>query len=97
MARVTRKSRQLKSSPIVIIGEGFTEQYYFSHLRSLYNFHYTIKPYFFGTTSFKDMDRKAGEVIAGGGVAVCVFDADVSERDETEKVPIRIFTKSLNK
>lgn len=97
MARVTRKSRQLKSSPIVIIGEGLTEQYYFSHLRSLYNFQYTIKPYYFGTTSLKDMDRKAGEVIAGGGVAVCVFDADVSERDETEKKKLEQLRKKYEK
>ena len=78
MARKTKKSRRLRSSPIVIIGEGLTEQYYFSHLRSLYNFNYTIKPYFFGTTSLKDIDRKAREVKTGGGVAVCEFDSDVS-------------------
>lgn len=97
MARKTKKSRRLRSSPIVIIGEGLTEQYYFSHLRSLYNFHYTIKPYYFGTTSLKDMDRKAGEVIAGGGVAVCVFDADISERDETEKKKLEQLRKKYEK
>lgn len=97
MARVTRKSRQLKSSPIVIIGEGLTEQYYFSHLRSLYNFHYTIKPYYFGTTSLKDIDRKAREVITGGGVAVCVFDSDVSERNENEKKKLEQLRKKYEK
>jgi hypothetical protein len=84
MARKTEKSRSFKSSPIVIIGEGLTEQYYFKHLRSLYNYHYTIKPYFFGTTSLKEMDSKICEVIESCGIAVCVFDADVSERNEVE-------------
>ncbi|MGI5821983.1 MAG: RloB family protein [Bacteroidales bacterium] len=97
MARKTKKSRRLRSSPIVIIGEGLTEQYYFSHLRSLYNFNYTIKPYFFGTTSLKDIDRKAGEVIAGGGVAVCVFDADISERNENEKKKLEQLRKKYEK
>lgn len=97
MARKTKKSRRLRSSPIVIIGEGLTEQYYFSHLRSLYNFNYTIKPYFFGTTSLKDIDRKAGEVITGGGVAVCVFDSDVSERNENEKKKLEQLRKKYEK
>ena len=97
MARKTKKSRRLRSSPIVIIGEGLTEQYYFSHLRSLYNFNYTIKPYFFGTTSLKDIDRKAREVITGGGVAVCVFDSDVSERNENEKKKLEQLRKKYEK
>ncbi len=97
MARKTKKSRRLRSSPIVIIGEGLTEQYYFSHLRSLYNFNYTIKPYFFGTTSLKDIDRKAREVITGGGVAVCVFDSDVSERNENEKKKLEQLSKKYEK
>ncbi len=87
----------MRSSPIVIIGEGLTEQYYFSHLRSLYNFNYTIKPYFFGTTSLKDIDRKAREVITGGGVAVCVFDSDVSERNENEKKKLEQLRKKYEK
>jgi hypothetical protein len=58
MARKTEKSRSFRSSRIVIIGEGYTEQFYFKHLRSLNNYQYTIKPYFFGTTSIKEMDSK---------------------------------------
>jgi hypothetical protein len=97
MARKTEKSRSFKSSPIVIIGEGLTEQYYFKHLRSLYNYHYTIKPYFFGTTSLKDMDLKICKVIESCGIAVCVFDADVSERDEVEKKKLEQLRKKYGK
>lgn len=31
------------------------------------------------------MDRKISEIIDGGGIAICVFDTDVSERIDAEK------------
>lgn len=83
-------NRRQKSPVITLIGEGITEQYYFKHIRSLYNYRYILKPYFFGITSLELMDRKIAEVIEGGGVAVCVFDTDVSLRSEAEE-------KKLNK
>lgn len=97
MARKTEKSRSFRSSRIVIIGEGYTEQFYFKHLRSLNNYQYTIKPYFFGTTSIKEMDSKICKVIEGGGIAVCVFDADVSERIEVEKKKLEQLRKKYGK
>lgn len=97
MARKTEKSRSFRSSRIVIIGEGYTEQFYFKHLRSLNNYQYTIKPYFFGTTSLKEMDSKICKVIEGGGIAVCVFDADVSERNEVEKKKLEQLRKKYGK
>jgi len=97
MARGTKKSRSFRSSRIVIIGEGYTEQFYFKHLRSLNNYQYTIKPYFFGTTSLKEMDSKICKVIEGGGIAVCVFDADVSERNEVEKKKLEQLRKKYGK
>ncbi|HOS15560.1 MAG TPA: RloB family protein [Bacteroidales bacterium] len=97
MARGTKKSRSFKSSAIVIIGEGLTEQYYFVHLKSLYKFHYSLKPHFFGTTSLKEMDSKIYEVIESCGIAVCVFDADVSERNEVEKKKLEQLRKKYGK
>lgn len=84
MSRSTN-NRRLKSPNITLIGEGITEQYYFKHIRSIFNFRYILKPYFFGITSLTDMDRKIAEVLEGGGIAICVFDADVSQRLETER------------
>ena len=86
--------RNLRLPTITLIGEGITEQHYFAHLRKMYNFRYTLKPYFFGTTSLLDMDRKISEVLDSGGFAVCVFDTDVSERIEAEKIKLN---KLLNK
>ena len=70
---------------VTVIGEGITEQYYFSHLRSLYDFRYVLKPYYFGTTSLQEMERKIAEIVDGGGIAICVFDTDVSQRDEVQR------------
>ena len=77
--------RPQKSPKVTVIGEGITEQYYFSHLRSLYNFRYVLKPYYFGTTSLQEMERKISEIVGGGGIAICVFDTDVSQRDEAQR------------
>lgn len=66
-------------------------------IRSLLGYHYTIKPYFFGTTSLKDMDRKITEVIENGGIAVAVFDADVADRDETEMKKLSALKKKFSK
>jgi len=97
MARKSENSRSFKSSPIYIIGEGLTEQYYFFHLRSLYNFRYTVKPYFFGTTSIKEIDSRISEVIENNGIAVCVFDLDVSSRNEAEKIKLEKLRKKYSK
>lgn len=84
MARPIETRNQQKRS-VTIIGEGATEQYYFTHIRSLFGYHYTIKPYYFSVTSLFEMDKKIAEAISDGGFAIAVFDADVSNRDEMEK------------
>jgi len=91
-------NRSQKFPVITLIGEGITEQYYFRHIRSLYNYRYIIKPYFFGITSLTEMDRKIAEVIEGGGVAICVFDTDVTQRVEAEKKKLnRLVKKYIRK
>jgi hypothetical protein len=84
MGRPTNNRRQ-KSPNVTLIGEGITEQYYFKHIRTLYNYQYSLRPYFFGITSLTDMSRKIDEVIEGGGIAICVFDTDVSQRVKAEE------------
>ena len=97
MARIVNK-RQQKSPVITLIGEGITEQFYFRHIRSLFNFRFVIKPYYFGVTSLHEMDRKIAEVLSGGGTAVCVFDADVAVRNEAERKKLdNLFRKYGNK
>ncbi len=86
MARRKEKTRELRSESIIIIGEGLTEQYYFQHIRSLYGYHYQIKPHYFGNTSLPEMEAKIEKVLQDKlGTVVCVFDSDVSEREEKAK------------
>jgi hypothetical protein len=90
-------NRKQKAPSITLIGEGITEQYYFKHIRNIYGYKYTLKPYYFGTTSLKDMDRKIAEVLDSGGIAICVFDTDVSERVEAEKKKLTALFKKYSK
>ena len=78
-------NRNQKNHSVTILGEGLTEQYYFTHIRTLFDYHYTIKPYYFSVTSLVEMDKKIAEAITDGGFAIAVFDADVAHRNEAEK------------
>ena len=77
--------RPLKSPKITVVGEGITEFYYFRHIRSQYNFRYDVKKCDSGVTSLKLMDKKISEILSGSGFAICIFDTDVSRRNEAEK------------
>jgi hypothetical protein len=93
MARLVN-NRTPKTPVITVIGEGITEQFYFRHIRSIFGYRYVLKPYFFGSTSLKQMERKIVEVVEGNGIAVCVFDVDVAQRDEAEQRKLkRLFHK----
>jgi hypothetical protein len=96
MGRATN-NRRLRSPNITLIGEGITEQYYFRHIRTIFNFRYILKPYFFGITSLTDMERKIKEVLEGGGIAICVFDTDVSLRSEAERKKLNTLLKKYSR
>lgn len=83
-------------SGIYILGEGITEQYYFTHLKNLYNFNCTIRPRFSGITSFLDFEKKINELLKGDIIIICVFDTDVSRKNQVENERlVRLKTKYL--
>jgi hypothetical protein len=86
------KGIELKEG-IYIIGEGITEQYYFSHLKKLKKYECFIKPRFFEKTSIDDIEKSVKSLLSGGITVICVFDADVSERDMKEKEKLNRFLK----
>lgn len=96
MARHLENKKQQHRS-VTILGEGLTEQYYFTHIRTLFGYHYTIKPYYFSLTSLTEMDKKIAEAISDGGFAIAVFDADVSNRNEAEKKKLESIRKKYAK
>lgn len=83
-----RKTREVPKQPkldVYLVGEGITEQYYFTHLRKLYNLKYKIQPRFFGNTSIKEIDEVVNQLVSADMFVICVFDLDTSERDKKEK------------
>lgn len=80
------KERELKNPTITIIGEGATERYYFTHLKRLRGYNYVCKPRNFTEQTFDEMQKQIDRVLADNGIAVCVFDADVTRTRPAEKM-----------
>lgn len=78
--------RKLKNPTITIIGEGATERYYFTHLKRLRGYNYTCKPRNFTEQTFDEIQKQIDRVLADDGIAVCVFDADVTRTRQAEKM-----------
>lgn len=92
MARKT--SLKQRRSPIpTIIGAGITEQWYFTHLKALRGYRVKIRPRFFGTETAAGLDKKIEEVLRDEGIAICVYDADVSTWNETERKKLAALQK----
>ena len=86
------QTRNLTGS-IYIVGEGITEQFYFTHLRQIMGYRCTIRPRFFGNTSIKEIQKKVEELLSNRVYVICVFDADVSVRDDAENKRLAGFIK----
>jgi len=84
MARKVNYRQQNVPIP-VIIGAGKTEQWYFTHLQRIMNYRVKVRPRFFGQEDIFQMAKKIESVIADGGFAIAVFDADVASWDEKER------------
>ena len=80
------KERKIKNPTITIIGEGATERFYFTHLKRLNGYKYTCKPRNFTEQTFDEMKKQIERVLADDGIAVCVFDADVTRTRQAEKL-----------
>lgn len=99
--RDNRMARQISTrnskTPIpVIIGAGITEQWYFTHLRDVLNLRVKIRPRYFGTEDIKQLDKKISQIVNEGSIAICVFDADTSEFDDTEKAKVAALKKKYD-
>ena len=84
MARKTQQ-RSLRQPEITIIGEGATERFYFTYLRRLKGYRYTCKPRNFTEQSLDEIQKQVDRVLADRGIAVCVFDTDITRNNPTER------------
>lgn len=83
--RETIKNPKQPKLDVYVVGEGITEQYYFTHLKKLYNLKYKIQPRFFGKTSIRDIEEVVKQLVSADMFVICVFDLDTSESEKSEK------------
>ena len=91
--RNTRETRKV----IHIVGEGLTELYYFSHLKKLLKYSYSISPRLFEMNSLQKIEKKIIELLDVGVFVICIFDADVSRRSDAEKQKLILLKKHYEK
>ncbi|MDD4637208.1 MAG: RloB family protein [Bacteroidales bacterium] len=82
---------------IHIVGEGITEQYYFSHIKTIFNFKCIVKPRFFEQTCIHDIRTCTEKLLRDGAIVICVFDADVSSRNKKENDALVKFKQKYEK
>lgn len=75
MAR-RRPTKNIKEVRPTIIGAGITEQWYFTHLQSLFGLKIKIRPRYFGHETMNLMAKRIEQVLSDEGKAVVVFDTD---------------------
>jgi hypothetical protein len=84
MARRTATKRIRQARP-TLIGAGITEQYYFTHLQTIFGLKVKIRPRYFGREGIHALEKKIQQVLDDDGKAIVVFDADVSTWDIKER------------
>lgn len=92
-----RKKRLNLRDGVFIVGEGITEQYYFSHLKQLKKYRCVVKPRFFGKTDIAQIEKTVERLLQGYVTVICVFDADVSQRNIVEKTKLEKFKRKYSK
>ncbi|WP_455637597.1 RloB family protein [Parabacteroides sp.] len=84
-----RNTRQV----IHLVGEGLTELYYFSHLKKLNGYRYSISPRLFENNGIDKIEKKIKELLKEDVFVICVFDADVSKRNASENKKLEALRK----
>lgn len=92
MARRKPTVSILKPIP-TIIGAGITEQYYFAHLQQILGLRVKIRPRFFGHENVLTLEKRIKQVLDDDGFAIVVFDADVSQWNEKERIRLQSLKK----
>jgi len=92
MGRRIQRNIQLKSG-VFVVGEGITEQYYFTHLKQINKYKCIVKPRFFGKTDISQIEKTVKKLLMGDVTVICVFDADISKRNKEENRKLVLFKK----
>ena len=76
-ARKNTATRQV----IHIVGEGLTELFYFSHLKKILGYRYSISPRLFENNSIEKIDKKIKELLDEDVFVICLLYTSPSPRD----------------
>ena len=96
MARKTA-TIQKNQERAVIIGAGITERWYFSHMQSLYDLKVKIRPRYFGNESIFTLEKLIKQVLDNEGLAIVVFDTDVSTWNESDNKKLSALRQKYSK
>ncbi len=62
-------------------------------MRDILNLRIKIRPRFFGTEDFSNLEKRIKQVLEQGSVAICVFDVDTVGNNPKEKIKYEEFKK----
>lgn len=77
--------------PVYVIGEGITEKYYFKHLNKLRAYGFKIRPRMAKNSSIDYFEREVERFLSADVTVICVFDADISQNNESEQRKFKAF------
>lgn len=84
-------SRKLRNKKLkykyVVLGDGQTEQYYFTHLKEIRGYGYSIRPGFFNDISLRDAENIIDDLLQGGVnniVFITDFDTVINDRKQEQ-------------
>jgi hypothetical protein len=97
MARKQQAQFSKRAMIPTLIGAGITEQWYFTHLKLLKQLHLQIRPRFFGNEQIHALEKNVEIVLATEGIAIVVFDSDVTTWDDVERERLMLFRKKYEK
>lgn len=96
MARKIKTREQRPTIP-TIVGAGITEQYYFTHFKTILGCQVKVRPRYFGQEDIYQLTKKIENILKDGGKVIAVFDADVASWREDEKVKLNNLKKKYGR
>lgn len=77
-------TKEPRTPRTIVVGAGLTEFWYLKHLKRHNGYNYVLRPSLFGDESMQTIQSRIYDVLETGATAVCVFDEDVRQWNETE-------------
>ena len=60
-----RQGKRLMNSNFVVLGDGITEQYYLKHIKDIYGYKYSIRPFLFDSITIETAEGIIDDLLSG--------------------------------